>query len=68
MNDYLRRIKNTSLENPTLIGFNIKDKQSFNNACQYANGAIIGSAFVKMLNTSNNIEKDIDTFVKKIKG
>ena len=68
MNVYLERVKNINLTNPTLIGFNIKDRQSFLNACNYSNGAIIGSAFVKMLKTSENIEKDIDTFVKKIKG
>ena len=67
MNTYLNRIKNTELENPTLIGFNIKDKASFNNACNYSNGAIIGSAFVKMLNESSNIEEDITSFIKKIK-
>tara|TARA_B100000809_G_scaffold261825_1_gene311472 strand:+ start:469 stop:1245 length:777 start_codon:yes stop_codon:yes gene_type:complete len=68
MNVYLERVKNINLTNPTLIGFNIKDRQSFLNACNYSNGAIIGSAFVKMLKSSENIEKDIDTFVKKIKG
>lgn len=68
MNDYLGRIKNAGLKNPTLIGFNIKDKPSFLNACNYANGAIIGSAFVRALNESNNLEKDITTFVQKIKG
>jgi len=68
MNDYLDRVKNIELQNPTLIGFNIKDRQSFINACKYSNGAIIGSAFVKMLNESESIEKDINDFVKKIKG
>jgi tryptophan synthase alpha chain len=68
MNEYLERVNSTALKNPTLIGFNIKDRQSFVNACKYSNGAIIGSAFVKMLNESQNLEKDIETFVKKIKG
>ena len=67
MNDYLERVKNINLENPTLIGFNIKNKKSFNNACNYANGAIIGSEFVKVLNESNDIEGDINKFIKKIK-
>ncbi len=65
---YLERIKKTELNNPTLIGFNIKDKPSFLNACKYTNGAIIGSAFVKMLNKSDNIEKDIAKFIAQIKG
>jgi tryptophan synthase alpha chain len=66
-NDYLKRISTTDIENPTLIGFNIKDKSSFTNACHYANGAIIGSAFVKMLSESTNIEEDITKFVDNIR-
>ncbi len=66
--EYLERIAHSKLDNPTLIGFNIKDKPSFLNACKYANGAIIGSAFVKMLNESEDIESDIKKFIEKIKG
>ncbi len=65
--EYLKRISNSNIENPTLIGFNIKDRPSFTNACKYANGAIIGSAFVKKLNESANIEVDIQDFVDNIK-
>lgn len=65
---YFERIKNADLKNPTLIGFNIKDNASFTNACQYSNGAIIGSAFIKMITQSTDLEKDIDAFVKGVKG
>lgn len=65
---YFEKIKNTELINPTLIGFNIKDNATFQNACQYSNGAIIGSAFIKMISQSNDLEKDITTFVKSVKG
>lgn len=68
MNNYLERVKNIELQNPTLIGFNIKDRQSFVNACKYSNGAIIGSAFVKMLHASKDLDKDINTFIKKIRA
>jgi tryptophan synthase alpha chain len=37
------------LENPVLVGFGIKDKETFQSACKYANGAIIGTAYIKML-------------------
>jgi tryptophan synthase alpha chain len=37
------------VKSPTLIGFGISDKKTFNNACHFANGAIIGSAFIKNL-------------------
>ncbi len=65
---YFERIKAANLNNPTLIGFNIKDNATYTNACNYSNGAIIGSAFIKMLSSSTDIENDIDTFVKAIKG
>jgi len=48
-NEYFQRLKDMKLKNPLLIGFGIADQESFNNACNYANGAIIGSAFIKAL-------------------
>lgn len=65
---YFDRIKNMGLKSPRMIGFNIKDKKTFADACKYANGAIIGSAFVKMLANSHLLEDDIIQFVKNIKG
>lgn len=46
---YFSRIKNMNLKNPLMIGFGIQDKKNFAKACEYANGAIIGSAFIKQL-------------------
>ncbi|WP_018343295.1 tryptophan synthase subunit alpha [Cytophaga aurantiaca] len=65
---YFSRIKNMGLKSPRMIGFNIKNKETFEDACAYANGAIIGSAFVRMLSTSKNIEADIIQFVQRIKN
>lgn len=64
---YFQRIRNMHLENPCLTGFGISDSGSFREACKYSQGAIIGSAFVRMLETSEDIERDIELFVKKIK-
>lgn len=64
---YFDRIKKTPFKNPTMIGFNIKDHASYTNACHYANGAIIGSAFIKMLGNSHLLEKDIKEFVSFVK-
>ena len=55
-----------SLKNPRLIGFGISDKETFDTACNYANGAIIGSAFIKQLNEDAS-EKGISDFIKTIK-
>ncbi|MES2266040.1 MAG: tryptophan synthase subunit alpha [Bacteroidota bacterium] len=64
---YYNRIKAMDLKNPTIIGFGISDSQSFGKACQYANGAIVGSAFVKLLGKDNYMEK-IPAFIKSIKS
>lgn len=63
---YFKRIQAMKLKNPTLIGFGISDGKTFEKACEYSNGAIIGSAFVKAVASSNSLKKDIATFVKGI--
>jgi tryptophan synthase alpha chain len=47
--DYFARIAALQLKNPVIIGFGINSKATFSKACQYANGAIVGSAFVKTI-------------------
>jgi tryptophan synthase alpha chain len=64
---YFERIQSMHLKSPTLIGFGISNQQSFQEACKYANGAIIGSAFVKMLGSSDAPVQDVDRFLKTIK-
>lgn len=64
--DYYKRIKAMQLQNPAIIGFGISDNKTFNKACEYARGAIVGSAFVKLLGTENYMEK-IPGFIKSIR-
>lgn len=64
--DYFERVKNMNLKNPRLIGFGISDNPTFKNACKYANGAIVGSAFVKSFHPGLNMEESIPQFVKNI--
>ena len=66
--DYFERIREMRLKNPSLVGFGISTHESFATVCQYAGGAIIGSAFVKMLADSKDLDNDIMKFVKEIKG
>jgi len=63
---YLQKLKGLQLKNPVLVGFGIKDKNSFNDACQWANGAIIGTAFIKALETNGSIEKTVKQFMEGI--
>jgi tryptophan synthase alpha chain len=65
---YFKRIQQMQLRNPMLIGFGISDQETFRTACDYAQGAIIGSAFIKQLNVSENLKQDIEHFVGQIKG
>ena len=55
------------LKNPSLIGFRISDNESFKATCKYASGAIVGSAFVKLLANSKDLDKDITNFIKDLK-
>jgi tryptophan synthase alpha chain len=65
--EYFNRIKSLNLKNPLIIGFGISNKETFTRACEYANGAIIGSAFVKMLDTAENPGMRIKEFISEIK-
>lgn len=64
--DYFQRLKDMKLKNPLLIGFGIADKQSFDHACNYANGAIIGSAFIKALHGKQDPVQAAKEFVGSI--
>jgi len=64
--DYYIRVKAMQLKNPVIIGFGISDNATFTKACEYANGAIVGSKFVKLLEEDNYLEK-IPAFVKSIR-
>ena len=66
--DYFERIQQMNLKNPRMIGFGISDHDTFANACKYASGAIIGSAFVKALQSGNELQNSISDFTKKITG
>lgn len=65
---YLQKLQGYKLKNPVLVGFGIKDKQSFDEACTHANGAIIGSAFIKALENSQDEDTTVKQFLKLIKA
>jgi tryptophan synthase alpha chain len=52
---YLQKLKSLNLSNPVLVGFGIKDKTTFKAACDNANGAIIGTAYIKALAEPGNV-------------
>jgi len=66
--NYFNRINSMKLKNPTLIGFGISNRSTFKKACEYASGAIIGSAFINLLHNSADLEKDITHYIQEVKG
>ncbi|MBC7863539.1 MAG: tryptophan synthase subunit alpha, partial [Bacteroidia bacterium] len=65
--NYFERIKNSQLKNPTLIGFGISDAEGFEKVCEYANGAIVGSAFIRKIENSKNYKTTISEFISETK-
>ncbi len=66
--DYFLRLQQMNLKNPRLIGFGISNRETFQRACKYANGAIIGSAFIKALAEEGDLKENIRRFVEMIRG
>ncbi|MFT3702285.1 MAG: tryptophan synthase subunit alpha [Agriterribacter sp.] len=63
---YLEKLKDMKLKNPVLVGFGIKDKTTFSSACLYANGAIIGTAYIKALQSNNDVKATTKKFLEEI--
>lgn len=51
---YFSRLVSMNLQNPLITGFGIHDSQTLQQAWQYLNGAICGSAFLKKLRENNS--------------
>jgi tryptophan synthase alpha chain len=71
---YFQHVRNILPNTPLLIGFGIQDSASFKTACKYANGGIIGTAFINTLKDISKLTRTltlgqkIDSFVMQIRG
>lgn len=63
---YFQRVNDMNLKRKLLIGFGISSHETYTKACQYASGAIIGSAFIKQLKADSS-EEAIKSFIDDIK-
>lgn len=63
---YLNKLLSMQLKNPVLVGFGIKDRETFASACKFSNGAIIGSAYISELEKGNSINEVTKKFLQKI--
>lgn len=62
---YFEHIGRSGLTRPLVAGFGISNKQDFNRVCQYTRGAIVGSAFIRMLGAANtDLRGNIAEFVQ----
>lgn len=68
MKAYFDRIQSMNLRNPRLIGFGINNHDTFDTASQYANGAIVGSAFIRHLGENGTSAESIRAFVETIRA
>lgn len=64
--EYFKRIDSLELKHPRLIGFGISNKSTYDDACRFSNGAIIGSQFIKCLKTSLTPEEAVKSLLNKI--
>ena len=64
---YFKRLQALNLSNPYLIGFGVSNRETYQAVCEFAHGAIIGSAFIKLLQSSTNHKEDIQTFISQLK-
>lgn len=63
---YLERLQGYRLQNPVLVGFGIRNKETFDAACKHANGAIIGSAYIQTLEHADNMAQATQEFLGDI--
>jgi tryptophan synthase alpha chain len=63
---YFQRLEDMKLKNPVMVGFGIKDFQTFSQACRHTAGAIIGTAYIKAIENSVDIELDTSKFLNSI--
>ncbi|HBH85712.1 MAG TPA: tryptophan synthase subunit alpha [Bacteroidales bacterium] len=65
--NYFRKLDDLNLKTPRLIGFGISDKTTYEQACEYSDGVIIGSAFIKSLDEKGSLPEKIHRFVRTIR-
>ena len=66
--NYVETIREVRQEIPVMTGFGIDDREKFREVCRYANGGIIGSAFIKaLINHDGKMDYRIKSFIQSIK-
>jgi tryptophan synthase alpha chain len=66
--DYFKKLRGLNLKNPFLVGFGISNRPTFLKASEFGSGAIVGSAFIKVLKESKDLKGDIGSFVNTLRN
>ncbi|MCD8073281.1 MAG: tryptophan synthase subunit alpha [Alistipes sp.] len=64
--DYFSRIDTMKLRNPRLIGFGISNRRTLLAAFENANGAIIGSEFIRLLGSEPTVATAVNMLMGKL--
>jgi tryptophan synthase alpha chain len=65
--NYFKKLNDPDLKAPRLIGFGISDKATYEQACEFSSGVIIGSAFIRSLDEAGQLPEKIHRFIKTIR-
>ena len=63
---YFKRINDMNLRHQRLIGFGISNKGTYDAACRYSSGAIIGSQFIKCLESASTPAEAVADLMTRI--
>ena len=63
---YFAKLQSMKIQNPLLIGFGISTHKDYLLACKYAQGAIIGSAYIRQLEKGGEIDNITSRFINSI--
>jgi tryptophan synthase alpha chain len=66
--EYFNRINAMNLKNSRLVGFGISNKSTRDMVNRYSSGAIIGSAFIKALQETNDVEKGVKLLLERLEN
>ena len=64
--EYFKRIDGMDLKHPRLIGFGISNATTYDEACRYSSGAIIGSQFIKCLKSASTASEAVSDLLARI--
>lgn len=63
---YFQTVNSMDLKNPRLVGFGISNKSTVDLVNQYSSGVIVGSAFIKALNETSDIESAVRLLLQRL--